>query len=79
MQGCGCLKQKVDMQSGGGPSARDMFAGKMCVQRRDVQSAGGKNKQVGKIFVQRRDGEFLRMFAKKTVWGKERSAAHTPQ
>lgn len=44
---CGCLKQRIDVQSGGAPGARETFAGKMCVQRKDVQSVGLKNKKVG--------------------------------
>ena len=34
--GYGYLKQRVNLQSGRAPRAREMFAGDICVQRRDA-------------------------------------------
>lgn len=45
--GYGYLKQRVSVQSGGAPCEREMFAGKMCVQRRDVEPTRGTNKENG--------------------------------
>ncbi|XP_006215065.2 atypical kinase COQ8B, mitochondrial isoform X1 [Vicugna pacos] len=38
------LKQRVSVQSRGAPCGREMFPGKMGVQRRDVETTGGTNK-----------------------------------
>lgn len=40
--------------------AREMFAAKTYVQRRDVEPAGGRNKEVHRMFVQRRGVRFVR-------------------
>lgn len=47
MPGCGCLKQRVHVQSEGAPCAREMFAGKTGIRRRHLESAGGRNKKGG--------------------------------
>lgn len=39
--GYGYLKQRVNLQSGGAPCAREMFAGNICVQRRDAMNLLG--------------------------------------
>ena len=39
--GYGYLKQRVNLQSGGAPCAREMFAGDICVQRRDAMNLLG--------------------------------------
>lgn len=57
--GCECLKQRVDVQSGWAPRTWKMFSGKTCVQRRDVEHAGGRN-EIRKVFVQRRGVKFVR-------------------